>query len=228
VLSKRFRQSLDEHPFNNFNANVYDTLYRSIINLNLPPGSELSETVIAEQIGVSRTPVRNALIRLQAVGLVVHTKGRAFQVAEIQKSACKELMEARLSVEGHCACLAAERATEKDICELAGFMSAFYKAYRAWDIDNMVANDHQFHQSVVTAAHNSILTDLYARISPRVLHYRHYLFHRAEEHALRPIIGASIRHHQAVCNAIKMGFPSIAGECMEKDISGMPDIMGNW
>ena len=228
MLNRQFQRSLDEHPFNNFNESVYDALYRSIINLSLLPGSALSETAIAEQMGVSRTPVRNALIRLQTVGLVVHNKGQAFQVAEIQKNACRELMEARLAVEGHCACLAAERATEEDLRELNRFMGAFLKAYRTWDIDNMVANDHQFHQSIVTASHNSILADLYARISPRVLHYRHYLFHRAEKQVLRPIMGSSLRHHQAACNAIKLGFPTIARECMEKDISGMPEIMSNW
>lgn len=228
MLSQRLQSFQNEHPFQNLNESVYDVLYESIIDLSLLPGSALSETALAEEMGVSRTPVRNALIRLQTLGLVVQEKGQAFRVAEIQKKDCRELMDARLALEGQAACLAAERANEADLQEMNDCMAAYLKAYKAWDIDGMVESDHRFHQIIVAAAHNTVLTDLYTRLSLRVLHYRHYLFHRAEEQILRPIMGASVRNHQAVCNAVNLGFSSMARECMEKDICGMPDIMDSW
>ncbi len=228
MLDVRFQQLQSEHPFQNLNEGVYETLYRCIIDLSLLPGSALSETALAEQMGISRTPVRNALSRLQAIGLVTQEKGQAFCVSDIQKKECRELMEARLAIEGQAAYRAAERADEKDLSEIDTCMAAFLKSYKSWAIDGMVESDHRFHQAIVEAAHNAVLAELYSRLSPRVLHYRHYLFHQAEEQALRPIMGASVRNHQSVCNAIKLGFPAVARECMEKDISGMPDIISSW
>lgn len=228
MLRKRFENFQTEHPFDNLNETVYNTLYSSIIDLSLVPGSTLSETSIAEQMGISRTPVRNALIRLLEIGLVVQNKGQAFQVAEIQKHDCRELMEARLSIEAQCAYWAADRATEADLKELDKAMADYIKAFDLWDIDRMVDSDHRFHQAIVSAAHNATLMELYHNISPRVLHYRYYLFHQAGEAALRPIMGMSVRHHQAIYNAVNMGFSSAARECMEKDVSGMLDIVGNW
>ena len=91
VLGRRFRIFQEEHPFDSLNDIVYTTLYHSIIDLSLLPGSPLSETGLAEQMGVSRTPVRNALIRLLSHGLIVQNKGQAFEVAEISKQDCREL-----------------------------------------------------------------------------------------------------------------------------------------
>ncbi len=228
MLRQRLQIYQNEHPFQNLNEGVYDVLYESIIDLSLLPGSALSETALAEEMGVSRTPVRSALFRLRALGLITQKKGQAFQVAEIQKNDCRELMEARLAIEGQAAWRAAERANENDRRQMNDCMAAYLEAFKAWDIDGMVESDHLFHQIIVTAAHNPVLTELYARLSPRVLHYRHYLFHRAGEKSLRPVMGASVRNHRAVCNAVNLGFPSMARECMEQDISGMPDIMDNW
>lgn len=228
MLRKRFESFQAEHPFDNLNEIVYSTLYSSIIDLSLVPGVSLSETAIADQMGVSRTPVRNALTKLLSIGLVVQNKGQAFQVAEIQKDECRELMEARLSIEAQCAFWAADRAKEADLKALDNAMADYTRAFDMWDIDQMVESDHRFHQTIVLAAHNRTLMELYHNISPRVLHYRYYLFHQASKAALRPIMGMSVRHHQAIYNAIKLGFSAAARECMEKDVSGMLDIVGNW
>ena len=228
MLRKRFESFQAEHPFDNLNEIVYSTLYSSIIDLSLVPGVNLSETAIADQMGVSRTPVRNALTKLLSIGLVVQNKGQAFQVAEIQKDECRELMEARLSIEAQCAFWAADRAKEADLKALDKAMADYIRAYDMWDIDQLVESDHRFHQAIVSAAHNGTLMELYHNISPRVLHYRYYLFHQTGKASLRPIMGLSVRHHQAIYNAIKRGFSAAARECMEKDVSGMLDIVGNW
>ena len=146
MLRKRFESFQAEHPFDNLNEIVYSTLYSSIIDLSLVPGVNLSETAIADQMGVSRTPVRNALTKLLSIGLVVQNKGQAFQVAEIEKDECRELMEARLSIEAQCAFWAADRAREADLKSLDKAMADYTRAYDMWDIDQMVESDHRFHQ----------------------------------------------------------------------------------
>lgn len=228
MLRKRLQEIQEEYPFKKLNECVYDALYQSIIDLSLAPGSVLSETTLADQMGLSRTPVRNALFQLQSVGLITQNKGQAFQVTPLQRDDCQRLMEVRAIIEGNAAFLAAERSTERERRGIKSSLNAYIEAYKAWNIGSIVDSDHRFHQLVVAASHNELLSELYDHIAPRVLHYRFYLFHQAEESVLRPIMGISVRHHQAVYHALDMGFSGAAKECMEKDISGMVDIMSNW
>lgn len=228
MLMERLQVIQAKNPFQNLSESVYDLLCQSIIDLSLAPGSSLSETALSEELGLSRTPVRNALMKLQSVGLIMQTKGQAFQIAPIQRDDCQSLMEVRTIIEGQAAYWAAERITEQEGKRLKESLKAYVQSYRDWNINSMVESDHHFHKLVIDAAHNDLLRDMYDMISPRVLHYRYFLFHKTDEKLLRPIMGGSVRHHQALWNAIEMGFSGAAKECMEKDIAGMVDIMGYW
>lgn len=115
MLKNRLDRIMTEHPFYNLNEAVYETLCQSIIDLTLAPGESLSETALAKELSVSRSPVRNALLRLQSDGLVTQSKGQSFQVAAIRKEDCRELMEARIAIEGQAAFWAAERASAENL-----------------------------------------------------------------------------------------------------------------
>ena len=73
-MEKEFK----DNPFLNLNDAVYRLLYQNIINLTLKPGSALSETSLAKELDLSRTPIRNALMQLQKNGLVSRNKGQSF------------------------------------------------------------------------------------------------------------------------------------------------------
>lgn len=228
MLKKRLDAVMEAHPFYHLNEAVYETLSRSIIDLSLAPGASLSETALAKDLSVSRSPVRGALLRLQSDGLVTQSKGQSFQVAFIRKEDCRELMEARLAIEGQAAFWAAERADETALAQMQRSVEQYQRACSAWDIGKMVAFDHHFHQEMINAARNPVIAEIYAQISPRILHYRHFLFTQIPRETLSPIMARSGKQLQAAYDAIRLGFGGMARERVERDIAGMLDIVGHW
>lgn len=228
MLKDRLNKKITDNPFFNLTEAVYQLLYHSIIDLTLEPGSSLSETALAKQLSVSRTPIRNALMRLQKDGLVIQNKGHSFYVASIRKDDCRQLMEARLTIEGQAAYWSAERASERDLECMEKSLDGYVAACRAWQIPAIVENDHAFHQEIIDASYNQVIVDIYRQIAPRVLHYRHFLFNQTTKEILVPIMATSAKQHQAIFNAIRLGFGTVAKECIERDISGMLNIVSNW
>ena len=109
---------------------VYEILYQKIICLDIEPGASLSDTLLAKELGISRTPIQNALLRLQDDGLVIQTRGHAFCVKALKKAGCQQLMEARMAIEGQAAYLAAERITGKNLSLLQESLDGFEDALR--------------------------------------------------------------------------------------------------
>ena len=228
MLKAELKKEFEENPFLNLNDAVFRLLYRSIIHLQLKPGSALSETALAKDLELSRTPIRNALLQLQKMGLVQREKGQSFLIAPLEKTECQQLMEARLAIEGYAAYLAAERLTPQQLEQLSDCMKAYREAFANWDVEAIVKHDHAFHQTMIDAAHNAFLSDTYRSLEPRVLHYRHFLFAHQEKGTIEPIMRESLRHHEAIYHAVKLGFSTVARDRMERDISGMVDIVKTW
>ncbi|MBQ3261595.1 MAG: GntR family transcriptional regulator [Oscillospiraceae bacterium] len=228
MLKQRLDACMETHPFYNLNEAIYETLCRSIIDLALAPGESLSETALAAELSVSRSPVRNALMRLQSDGLVTQSKGQSFQVAAIRREDCRELMEARIAIEGQAAFWAAERASAEHLKAMEASMKDYLRACREWNVGGMVDSDHRFHQEMINAAQNTVIAEIYAQISPRILHYRHFLFTQVPKETVAPIMAGSGKQLRAACDAIRLGFGGMARERIERDIAGMLDIVGHW
>lgn len=228
MLKEQLDKAFEENPFLNLNEAVYCLLYRNIINLSLKPGSSLSETSLAKELELSRTPIRNALLLLQESGLVIRNKGQAFFVAPLGKEECQQLMEIRYAIEGKAVYLAAERISEQNLSKLAESLKKYLNACKLWNIEEIILNDHNFHQDIIDSAENAFFSSIYRKIAPRVLHYWHFLFHQADENILMPIMGISARQHRSIYHAVRLGFGTAAQERMERDIAGMIDIIRNW
>ena len=227
-MRKEIEKALKHNPFMHLQDAVYEVLYDKIIRLELEPGSVLAEARIAKELESSRTPIRNALGALAEDGLVVRTDRRSFTVAPMEKDECRQLMEVRVPIEGQAAYWAAERITEKQLGMLEANYNGFASACDEWDIESVVKYDHDFHQIVVDAACNDFISEMYAAIMPRILHYRYFLYKTAPKESLEPIMKTSARHHRGLLNAIKLGLSNEARERMQSDISGMGDIIGVW
>ena len=227
-IRAQLQEITDQNPFTRLGDAVYTILYQNLIQLRIPSDAMLSDTALAKELSISRTPVRDALLRLQKDGLLIQSKGRSYQVAPLNKEECRSLMEARIAVEGQTAFWAAERITDEQQAYLSALQNTYAAACSDWDTNKLVEADQAFHQSIVDAANNPFLSEIYAQLSPRVLHYRHFLFSRMKRECLEPIMKVSVRHHESVLNAIRLGLGSLAREQLERDIAGMSDIIGNW
>lgn len=227
-IRKELEKMQERNPFTHLGDAVYTLLYRAIIRMDIAADEVLSDTDLARKLDISRTPIRNALQKLQEDGLIVRAAGQGYLPAPLLREECVRLMEARLAVEGQAALRAAERISEEQLSALQQYDDKYSLACRQWDIDAMVENDHKFHQMIVDASANPVLKELYRQISPRILHYRYYLFRKSSREAIEAIMTCSVRHHASVRNALRLGFGDVARAQIEKDISGMTDIIGTW
>lgn len=135
---------------------VYRLLKRDIVHCELAPGSEVSEARLVERYEASKTPVREALARLQFEGLVKTMPRRGYQIAPIRLSDVNELFEIRIILESAAACLAVERATSRQIEELE--MLAHAPELRG-DVDLEDTINFQFHSKLAAASGNMRLVN---------------------------------------------------------------------
>jgi DNA-binding GntR family transcriptional regulator len=145
---------------------VYQHLKRAILEQIHAGGALLTEVEIATQVGVSRTPVREALLRLQAEGLVTLYPKRGALVLPISAAEIEDVIEARRLVEVHAAARAWAR-RDSLAPTLTPLLAAMRAAHERDDVVGLMTADREFHAAVVAAGGNAILTDLYQRLRDR-------------------------------------------------------------
>jgi DNA-binding GntR family transcriptional regulator len=145
---------------------TYQHLKRAILENIHADGALLSEAEIAAEVGVSRTPVREALLRLQSEGLVAVYPKRGVLVRPVSAAEIEDVIEARRLVEVH----AAQRAWPRRaalIAHLEPLLDEMRAARRRSDVVALMAADRAFHATVVDDAGNAILAELYQRLRDR-------------------------------------------------------------
>ncbi len=146
---------------------VLDTLRRMAIACELRPGERLSEIALAQRLGVSRTPVREALNRLVQDGfLVPSSRGYMRRPLDVQETL--DLYEARIAVERECLRLAVERAGDAQIAEAQAFLAASMKAPATASVQQMVELDEGFHLRIAEMAGNAELRRMLAHLNERI------------------------------------------------------------
>ena len=145
---------------------AYQYLKHAILERIHAEGALLSEAEIAATVGVSRTPVREALLRLEAEGLVALYPKRGVLVLPVSAKQIDDVMEARRLVEVHAACRAWQRRAHL-VAELEPLLEQMRVARQAGDVTALMTADRCFHAAVVEAGGNQILIDLYQRLRDR-------------------------------------------------------------
>jgi DNA-binding GntR family transcriptional regulator len=132
---------------------VLDQVRELIVSKQLPPGQRLSEAKIATMLGVSKTPVREALLQLRFIGLVSMVDGNAHVVVPSARR-IREAYEVRAGLEALAARLAAERADAVRRADLLPLAQASLEAAQASDAELFRSLDQQFHRAVALASNN--------------------------------------------------------------------------
>jgi DNA-binding GntR family transcriptional regulator len=138
---------------------AYAEIRDRIIRLEMAPGSLVVEERLMGELGVSRTPLREAIKRLAYEGFIVILPRRGTLVSEISISQPGELAEVRATLEGLCARLAAARHTEADRLVLEGFRQEMVSLAPAASQQVVMDLDARFHRAVHRMAHNPLLSD---------------------------------------------------------------------
>ncbi len=135
---------------------VYQTLRHGIVHGDLAPGERLRSDALATELRVSRTPVREALRKLEAEGLVAHSGSRLI-VRAFSEQDLTELFYVREALEGMAARLAAENATPSEIADISELLEDMETARRRGDLGALRRLTGEFHQLVCRASHNNRL-----------------------------------------------------------------------
>lgn len=152
---------------------VYDTLRTEILALTLPPGQLLDETTLAERFDMSRSPIREALIRLAGEELVVTLSNRSTIVAPIEVASFPKYVEALDVAQRMNTRLAATLRTEADLKIIAKRQKEFEAAVKTGQHLKMSEANKQFHMAIAYAGKNAYLASFYERLlnqGQRMLH----------------------------------------------------------
>lgn len=151
---------------------VFETLRKAILDGDLKPGERVMEVQLAEELGVSRTPVREAIRKLELEGLLVMVPRKGAYVADVSIKDVLSVLEIRASLEGLGASLAAERITEEEVEKLKLSAKDFEAMHEANDRDGMVEKDTEFHSILLSASRNNKLLEIVEGLSDYVQRFR--------------------------------------------------------
>jgi len=143
---------------------VYDALKRDILEMVLPPGEALDETRLSRRFAMSRTPVREALVRLAAEGLVTTLPNRNTVVATIDFSTVPVYFDALTLMYRVTTRLAALRRSEADLAGIRDLQAAFARSVEEADALAMIAVNRDFHLAIARAGRNRYYTEFFARL----------------------------------------------------------------
>ncbi len=155
---------------------VYEELRGLILTGQIKPGARMMEIEIAEEMGVSRTPIREAIRKLEKEGLVTIEPRKGAYASELSVTDMVDILEVRATLEGLAAGLAANRMTAEQKQQLLQYSEAFNKAAREGDMAGMILNDTNFHHHIVQCCENKYLLMMVEQLQELVLRFRYIYF----------------------------------------------------
>jgi DNA-binding GntR family transcriptional regulator len=178
----------------NLNAQVYDILKEMIADQRFMPGSSLNVERLTQELGVSRTPIWEAIRKLEQEGIVAHTPHKGVRLVELTRRMALELYEVRETMEAMAARLGAERATPEIIAQMEKILAEQKPIVNGKNDVAYSRSDHDFHLLIYEACGNELLKEILEGLRYKALplafklspHYSEFLeFHKEILEAIR-------------------------------------------
>ena len=151
---------------------VFNTLRQAILKGELEPGERLMEIQLADRLGVSRTPIREAIRKLELEGLVLMIPRKGAEVAKISEKSLRDVLEVRRSLDELAIELAIERMTDDDIAALEAAQEQFREAVAGSDAMTIAQCDENYHDIIYNATGNSRLVQILNNLREQMYRYR--------------------------------------------------------
>ncbi len=152
---------------------VFNTLREAILKGELKPGERLMEMHLATKLGVSRTPIREAIRMLEHEGLAVTIPRKGAQVAKMTEKDLQDVLEVRDALDALAVVCACRRMTDTQFVELKEAMKAFEDATRTEDVRKIVETDEAFHDVIYASAENPKLVNIINSAREQMYRYRY-------------------------------------------------------
>ena len=163
---------MTEYPYMPLRDVVFHTLRRAIMQGDLKPGERLMEIKLANRLGVSRTPIREAIRKLELEGLVTMVPRKGAQVAEITEKDLKDVLEVRIGLEELAVKFVCQRIDDRQLRELQEASRKFAEAVQSEDLTKLAEADVNFHDLIYKATGNERLVQLLNNIREQMYRYR--------------------------------------------------------
>lgn len=163
---------------------VFNTLRQAILRGELEPGERLMEIQLAQKLGVSRTPIREAIRKLELEGLVIMIPRKGAEVAHITEKDMKDVLEVRGTLEELAVTLACKNITKEAIAELKMANKLFEAAIVSKDVVKIVDADVRFHDVIYTMTDNQRLIQIINNLREQLYRYRLEYVKDARSHSM--------------------------------------------
>ncbi|HEY5557429.1 GntR family transcriptional regulator [Acetobacterium sp.] len=200
---------------------VFETIRCAIITGELKPGQRLMEVQLAEEMGVSRTPVRESIRKLELEGLVKMVPRKGAYVTPMSVNDLREMMEIRRALEGLAAELAAQNASQEQIEQLYLANQRFGEAALENDEEGIIKYDMDIHEIIYKASGNLKLLQMINSLREQMQRFRAEYVHRIEDknplvNQHMEIIKGIEQREGAIANTAACDHIFSTGECMLK------------
>lgn len=190
---------------------IYRTLKQWIVDLQLAPDELIRDQELAAQLGVSRTPVREALRRLEDEGLVVTSFHKWTKVAPSDAAEMAHLYPAVAALEAMAVELALSHVSASDLAQLDTLNKDLALAIQQSDVEQAAELDRQFHELIVQKSKNTEIEKLLGTLRPRIkrLELAHF--------GNTLIAKQSVKEHKAIVSALRRGDAKSAADAMKQN-----------
>ena len=178
---------------------VYEELKRQIMIGEIPPGTRMMEVELAEDMGVSRTPIREAIRKLEKEGLVSIEPRRGAYASDISIKDMVDVLEVREFLEGMAAGLAAKKINDEEIETLKKATATYKKAVENGHTEEIIKEDELFHKLIVDCSGNKTLIQMINQVQELALRFRYIYYEDFSRYRNMPY------EHQEILDAILSG-----------------------
>lgn len=191
---------------------VFNTLRQAILKGELAPGERLMEIQLADRLGVSRTPIREAIRKLELEGLVLMIPRKGAEVAKISEKSLRDVLEVRRSLEELAIELACQRMGSDEIVQLEEAQASFREAVEKGDAMAIAESDERYHDIIYFGTGNSRLVQILNNLREQMYRYR---LEYIKDEDKRQIL---LVEHEHILKAMKGHHTAEAKEAMREHI----------
>jgi len=203
---------------------VYLWIKDQVLSGELPPGEPIVETKLAGQLGVSRTPVHQAIIQLEQEGFVASVQFKGFFVGGISSRDIREIYQLREILETHLLRETAKQFTEEELEQIEFIIQAADEALQSGDVASFLEANRAFHHSFARKYDNQRISDILANLDEHLYRILSFEFQTQPDKLL-----ASQREHKLMLEAIREGDVESAVSLLRKHLKFADTFLdGRW
>ena len=198
---------------------VYEELKRQIMIGEIPPGTRMMEVELADDMGVSRTPIREAIRKLEKEGLVSIEPRRGAYASEISIKDMVDVLEVREFLEGMAAGLASKRITEEETEAIKHAVEAYRDAVESGNTEEIIREDEIFHKLIVDCSGNKTLIQMINQVQELALRFRYIYYEDFSRYQNMP------NEHQEILDAVLTGDPETARKVADEHVLRLKEFV---